>query len=213
MICSHSSWPICFIYNRVHLLIPNSLEDEVPPWAGCPSLCGQGLSKRLASQGPRFLSRPCSKAPGPQNLQPQTAQASFQASPELFPAVTPRPQEQTTVALWQSRRCGERGRLTPHRWGSPCRRDVLPVVQVGIGRLGAGTGAFSPSDATAGPSLVVRGEEPRARAGDTGSSCGPRRFRVPPGNEAREPQLRARSPRALEPQRERARRRGARACS
>ena len=70
--------------------------------------------------------------------------------------------------------------------------------------LGAGTGAFSPSDATAGPSLVVRGEEPRARAGDTGSSCGPGRFRVPPGNETREPPLLSLLARALQLQQEQA---------
>ena len=71
-------------------------------------------------------------------------------------------------------------------------------------RLGAGTGAFSPSDATAGPSLVVRGEEPRARAGNTGSSCGPGRFRVPPGNETRELPLLSLLARALELQQEQA---------
>ena len=137
------------------------------------------------------------------------------------PGVSAGPQQQTKVALWRSGRCGERRRLTPqggdlHPAGKCLRGSGQNREQTGVGvtgfRLGAGTGAFSPSDATAGPSLVVRGEEPRARAGNTGSSCGPGRFHVPTGNETRELPLLSLLARALELQQEQAWRWGAHAC-
>ena len=112
-------------------------------------------------------------------------------SPGLLPAGPSCSQLGLLGADQVAQRQGEEwgaGRPAPHGWDVHAAGTCFPV-QAGIGRLGAGAAAFSPSDATAGPSLVVRGGEPRARAGDAGSRCGPGRFRVPPGDEAREPQL------------------------